>query len=97
MKYSEMNAHERLAFERVCNVMSEYIGGSENMLEDYPEDSEEYAIAKRHLSKPHDEMIDEIYREVMMDSNRDVLKHLRFAGEAFIRERISKRLTKWGY
>lgn len=97
MKVSEMNTHERLAFELVCDAMSEMIGGYENTMMDYPADSEDYIRAKDFLESGHQALEDEIYEIVMNDSNDSNLKHLRFAGEKFIRERISKRLTKWGY
>ena len=95
MKRSEMNAHERIAFDAVCEVMSELIAGAELILEDYPEDDEEYLTAKAYLSQPKDKLIDDIYKEVV--NKKGVLKHLRFAGKDFIIERIDRRLTKWGY
>ena len=97
MKRSEMNLHERLAFDYVCHAMSELIGGYENALTDYPEDDEMYKTAKEFLSSGHDNLIDTIYFEVMSYSDKGTARHLRFAGEAFIKERISRRLTKWGY
>ena len=97
MKVSEMNAHQKVAFELVCYAMSEYIGGLENILMDYSPEDEEYIAAKKDLGIGHDALEDYIYSMVMEDSNKADLKHLRFAGEKFIRERISKRLTKWGY
>lgn len=97
MKRSEMNAHERLAFDYVCSVMSELIGGLENALQDYDEDSEEYKNAYHDLHVGHDTLKEWIYRDVMSYSDKGMSKHLRFAGEAFIKERIDRRLTKWGY
>lgn len=97
MKTSEMNAHELLAFRFVCAEMSEIIGGNENTLNDYEEDSEEYKSAYEFLHSGHNELVDFIYRNVMIAADKGTAKHMRFAGEAFIRERISKRLTKWGY
>lgn len=97
MKISEMNAHEKVAFQLVCNAMSEWIGGLENQMMDNFEDSEEYKEAKEILGRGHQALEDDIYSMVMADSDKGSLKHLRFAGENFIRERISRRLTKWGY
>ena len=97
MKRSEMNAHEKLAFDYVCKAMSEIIGGLENVLFDYGEDTEEYKNAYHDLHVGHEELVNWIYFEVMSYSDKSTAKHLRFAGEAFIKERISKRLTKWGY
>lgn len=97
MKRSEMNAHERLAFDYICNAMSETIGAYENALEDCDKDSEEYKTAYEILNSGHDNLKDWIYRDVMLNSDKGTAKHLRFAGEAFIKERIDRRLTKWGY
>lgn len=97
MKRSEMNAHQREAFDYICAVMSEYIGGYENVLEDFSEDSEEYKRAKNFLTLPHSELINIIYNDVMGLSAKDMKRHLRFAGKDFIIERIDRRLTKWGY
>ena len=97
MKVNEMNAHEKLAYRMVCEYMSEWIGGLENVMMDNPEGSDEYESAKATLDRGHEALENDIYEMVMEESDKSMLKHLRFAGEAFIRERISKRLTKWGY
>lgn len=97
MKTSEMNAHEKLAFRFICESMSDIIGGYENSLIDNEEDSEEYKNAYDFLHSGHEALIDFIYYDVMASADKGTAKHMRFAGEAFIRERISKRLTKWGY
>ena len=97
MKRSEMNNHQKLAFDFICEVMSAYIGGYENALLDYPEGTEEYERAKSVLNRGHETLMDDIYSEVMAMSDEGNAKHLRFAGKDFIMERIDKRLTKWGY
>ena len=97
MKRSEMNAHQKLDFDFICKVMSEYIGGYENTLLDYPEDSEEYKDAKEFLGQSHEDLMNLIYDEVMTMSDSGMAKHLRFAGKDFILERIDRRLTKWNY
>lgn len=97
MKLSEMNAHQREAYRWIMASMSEFIGGYENTMMDYPEDDEEYQTAKAFLSRPHDELIEFIYNDVMAGADKGMARHLRFAGTEWIKERISKRLTKWGY
>lgn len=97
MKRSEMNLHQREAFDHICSTMSEYIGAYENQLQDCTPDDEEYKKAYEFLHQGHDNLVEIIYQGVMFDSNKSVAKHLRFAGEAFIKERIDRRLTKWGY
>lgn len=97
MKLSQMNAHQKEAYTLIMATMSEYIGGYENTLMDYPEDDEEYKTAKAFLSQSHEDLIEIIYNDVMASSDSGMRKHLRFAGTEFIKERISKKLTKWGY
>ena len=97
MKISEMNKHQREAFRCVCEASGEYIGGWENTMLDYPEDHEEYKNAQTVLSRTHEELVDDIYQMVMAESDKGVLRHLRFAGKDFILERIDRRLKKWGY
>lgn len=97
MKVSEMNSHEKVAFMYVCEAMSQFIGGLENALLDYDENSEEYKNAYDDLHVGHETLIEWIYRDVMSYSDKGTARHLRFAGEKFIKERIDRRLTKWGY
>lgn len=97
MKRSEMNAHQLVAFDFIVYAMSELIAAYELTLEDEPEDSEEYKAAKEYLSQGHDELVKIVYDEVMDMADKGTAKHLRFAGADFIKERISRRLTKWGY
>lgn len=97
MKLSEMNTHQKVAALLVKEAMSDWIGGLENALEDYAPGTEEYENAKSTLELGHDWWVQAIYSEVMANSNNPYFKHLRFAGEKFIKELIDKRLTKWGY
>ena len=97
MKRSEMNAHQLVAFDFIVYVMSELIAANELSLQDYPEGSEEYEAAKEYLSQGHDALLKDVYDEVMAMADKGTAKHLRFAGAEFIKERISRRLTKWGY
>lgn len=97
MKRSEMNEHQKAAFNRVCAEMSEIIGGHENNMMDNPVNSEIYQESAKFLSQPREVLIDYIYDSVMKASDKKTEKHLRFAGKAFIVERIDRRLAKWGY
>lgn len=97
MKFSEMNAHEKEACRFVINIMSEMIGGNENQMMDYEEGSEEYEEAKAYLQQPRENLIDDLYTRVMMEADYKMEKHIRFAGTEFIKERISRRLARWGY
>lgn len=97
MKRSEMNEHQKAAFDRVCAEMSEIIGANENNMMDYPVNSEAYQQSAEFLSQPREVLIDYIYSSVMAASDKKTEKHLRFAGKKFIVERIDRRLAKWGY
>lgn len=50
MKVSEMNERQRIAFYNIKYAAYDLLGGLENTLEDYPEDSEEYRGAKAFLN-----------------------------------------------
>ena len=95
MKISEMNAHQRAIYRMMDELTIDIIGGRENDLQDYPEDSEEYQEAQRFLTMGHDAMKELFYD--MLTAQREMQKELRFAGNAFLLERIERRLTKWGY
>lgn len=97
MKRSEMDAHQRQAFDFICEAMSDYIGGYENQLEDFAEGDKEYEEAKAFLAQDRETLIGIIYNEVMNRADKGTEKHLRFAGKEFITERIDRRLAKWGY
>ena len=95
MKISEMNAHQRAIYRMMDELTIDIIGGRENDLQDYPEDSEEYQAAKAFLTMGHDAMKELFY--CMLTSQREMQRELRFAGNAFLLERIERRLRKWGY
>lgn len=91
----EMNSHEKQVDLLIQEAVSEYIGAYENTLSDFPEDSEEYKEAKELLN--HDTLFEIIYDQVMKESASNYASHIRFAGKAFIEDRIEKRLKKEGY
>ena len=98
MKISEMNAHEKAMYYIMDEWTREMIGGNENTLLDYPEDSEEYKHAYKFLHQGHESLADYFYQMIMADCAKGSnAEHARFAGSAFLRERIERRLTKWGY
>lgn len=97
MKLSEMNEHQKIATKFIAEAMSDLIGGFENQLEDAEDGSEEKKEAEAFLNMGHEALVDRIYFEVMQSADKGTAKHARFAGTEFIKERISKRLEKWGY
>lgn len=96
MKLSEMNARQQVAARLAWERCGWVVGGLENTMQDNEPDSDEYKYAKAQLAD-HDGLVAQIYDELMFDTDKGYLKHLRFVGKAFLIERIEKRLAKWGY
>ena len=81
MKRSEMNAHQKEAFDHICYVMSEDIAAYEMSLEDFEEGSEEYEAVEEYLAQGHDKLAEIVYNDVMATASKGTAKHLRFAGK----------------
>lgn len=97
MKVSEMNGNQYMVYQLAIENCSDYIGGFENQMQDSCEGSDEYNEAKRALSLSHDELVEEIASWCRMDNRWRKVENLHLVGLDFLKERISKRLTKWGY
>lgn len=98
MKLSEMNKHQKSMYDLMNEATSEFIGGNENTLQDYEDDTEEYKMAKQFLEMGHNQMKQFFYDYVMRQcKNGEHNEHAKFAGKEFLLERIETRLTKWGY
>ena len=107
MKISEMNTQQKKAFYNIRNAAGYLIGGLENTMEDYPEDSEEYQEAKATLDD-HDFLVNQIYdlalTEIFLEganifgkAAETCLKDIRFCGKEWLMERVEKQVTKAGY
>ena len=108
MKVAEMNATQRKAFYNIKHAANDLLGGLENTMEDYSEDSEEYQNAKAMLAD-HDGLVKELYRMATtaiygegyccFDSKtcEKELRDINFCGKAWLMERCEKRITKEGY
>lgn len=97
MKFKECNKHEQLAWKLMIEQYNMYIGGLENILEDYNENDKEYQEAKETLSN-HDLLKQFIYDEtIAIAEQMRFAKSIKFAGKDFLMERIEKRLVKDGY
>ncbi len=97
MKLSEMNEHQATAYRLMVEVYNDIVGGLENGLMDYEEGTEDYEVCKRALSDGNT-LLGEIYVRTQQEATRrGSAKHIRFAGEEFLRERIQRRLAKDGY
>ena len=93
----KMNKNELMAYWLAKEETGYFIGGYENMMEDNEIGSEEYNEAKEVLNQGHESLVEACYYFTMQETKRAYLKHLRFAGEEFIKDCISTILTKWGY
>lgn len=107
MKYSECNVRQKKAFKNILHASNWLLGGLENTMLDYPEDSAEYKSAKETLSD-HDELVRQLYDMAITDVYDDgavwfganaqsFLKDVRFCGKDWLMERCEKRITKAGY
>lgn len=98
MKIKDMNAHEKTMYRLMDEATIEFIGGYENTMEDYSPETEEYKVAEKFLTMGHEKMAAFFYDYVMSMCKKGTnATAARFAGGEFLRERIERRLVKWGY
>lgn len=97
MKLSEMNNNQKLAFSIAAEATDYYIGGWENIMADSEPGSVNYEEAEQALSYSHDELVEIILSDCRINPSWRKLKNLHLVGLDFLRERISRRLTKYGY
>lgn len=94
---TNLNKHEEIAIGLANEQLDWIVGGLENVLQDYPIDSEEYEDAKSELSN-HETLVNTIYDEVMEEAKKDFNEqHIKFATTEFIKNYISNKLISWGY
>ena len=96
MKLSEMNTRQKIVAKLAWETCGNIVGGLENTLLDNDPNDIEYKNAEKTL-KDHEALVEMIYHDVMMDTEKIYMKHFRFVGKDFIIERIDKRLKRWGY
>ena len=93
--FTEMNQHEKVINQLIRQCVSEWIGGLECTMMDNEPGTEEYENAKAMLN--HDSLFDMFYSDIMVETRKNCKSHLRFAGKAFIEERIEAALKREGY
>lgn len=94
---SECNVHQKCAWKLINEIYCDVVGGLENTQLDNPKDSDEYQRANRALKNPQ-ALLNMIYSDVQSTATmQGFAKHIRFAGEAWARERIARKLHKDGY
>lgn len=96
MKLSELGQDKAKAMKIIIRHYNDYVGGFENTLLDYDEESEEYIAAKNALNNPK-EAVERIYNDIMETDGATYAKEIRFCGTEWIKERIARRLKKEGY
>lgn len=97
MKVSEMNENQKKVWRLAVDNVNELIGGYENTMEDYSEDSEEYQHAKSVLELPHEDLVNIVFGWCRASREWKSIENLHLVGFDFLRERISNRLKKYGY
>lgn len=107
MKISEMNARQKKAFYNVYWAANDLIGGLENTLLDYPEDSEDYKSAYALLND-HDRLVKTLYEMATTafygegfcgfgQPYQRFIREINFCGKEWLMERCEKRVRKEGY
>lgn len=97
MKVSEMNINQRRVYTLCVEACNEYIGGWENARDDAEPDSEEWKQANYMLTQDHDTLVEWILSDVRSTPEWKKLENLHFVTIEWTKERIDKRLSKWGY
>ena len=107
MEISEMNQRQKKAFYNVYWATIDLIGGLENTLLDYPEDSDEYKSAYAFLND-HDRLVKTLYQmatTAFYDEGfcgfgqpyQRFIREINFCGKDWLMERCEKRVKKEGY
>jgi hypothetical protein len=92
------NKHEIAMLQIIREEIDTYVGGLENMLLDFPEDSQEYKDAYDELyGHPAKQMLDWFYEMVMSACKAGSrAEHARFAGSDFVKVKLGVYLIKNG-
>ena len=107
MKVNEMNQRQKKAFYKIKYAAYDLIGGLENTLMDYPEDSDEYKSAYAFLHD-HDRLVKRLYEDATTcvydvgycgfgPEHERLIRDIRFCGKDWLMERCEERIKKEGY
>lgn len=95
-EFIRLNRHQQEAYRLMSRKYNEYIWGLENLMQDSPEDSEDYKSAKADLENT-EMLINTIYSETMREAEKSSYKnHIRFAGKDWLINQIIKKLEREG-
>ena len=95
MRTSEMYSNQLNVFNLVVENCNDYFGGYENQLMDSEEGSDTYNEAKEALTAPAEEICATIEIWVRSSTIWKKIENLHLVGLDWMRERISKRVTKY--
>lgn len=90
IKRTDVSVNQVAIFKMVKETIYDMIGGLENDVMDNDLES-----SKQFLSMGHENMVEYFFN--MIRVQREAQKHLKFAGNDFLRQTIEKRLEKIGY
>lgn len=107
MKIAEMNQRQKKAFYNIYYAANDLLGGLENTMLDYPEDSDEYKSAESLLND-HNRLVEILYQmatTALYDEGfcgfgrayQMAIRDINFCGKDWLMERCEKRITKEGY
>ena len=107
MKVADMNVRQKKAFYNIKWAANDLIGGLENTLLDYSEDSDEYKSAYE-LLYDHDRLVKALYENATTavygegfcgfgKQYQMEIRDINFCGKEWLLERCEKRITKEGY
>lgn len=92
-----MTYPQKQAWRIAVDAVNEYIGGFENQMEDCEEGTEDWKQAYDALHCGHDEIVETCLLWARSSWEWEHLDHIHFVGLDFLRERVEKRVTKYGY
>lgn len=102
-----MNQRQKKAFYNIKYAANDLLGGLENTLMDYPEDSDEYKSAYAFLHD-HDGLVKRLYEDATTcvygpgycgfgPAHERLIRDIRFCGKDWLMERCEERIKKEGY
>ena len=107
MKVSDMNERQKKAFYNIKHAANDLLGGLENTMLDYSENSEEHKSAKRLLND-HSALVKALYKMATSAVYNEgffgfgkayqmIIRDINFCGKEWLIERCEERITNCGY
>lgn len=107
MKVADMDKRQKKAFYNIKYAAMDLLGGLENILLDYSENSEEYKSAKRLLND-HNRLVETLYKRATSEvygegfcgfgkAYQMIIRDINFCGKEWLIDCCEKRIAKEGY